>query len=337
MIPGDLESGEEWPAAGDVGFTPENLAGLIGEHTNRVRDSARIRVHHDTTNYLAIDYDDVLILRNHPFLIRHNEKEGRFGIDEQPKFWVRRAISLLDGRTRVIKMVFHEQFMARIGEIVFNCVRSPGKEARILELVRGHSNFMQGYSVMDPGGNIVRVLDFIKGRTLEAQVLKIPGSHEIYFHEFFPTILDKFIEISRAVDYLHQNGEKHGDVRRDHILLDQESGTYRLIDFDYNYAHGENIAGYDLFGLGNVLGFIVGRGDVTMHEINRMKFKKMPRFGSDDFNIVFNNRLSNLHKVFPYIPATLNDILLHFSRGSRLFYENVDQFLEDIMEYRDKI
>ena len=46
-----------------------------------------------------------------------------------------------------------------------------------------------------------------------------------------------------------RQGEKHGDIRRDHIIIDRESGNYRWIDFDFNYRHRENIYGYDLFGI----------------------------------------------------------------------------------------
>ena len=54
-------------------------------------------------------------------------------------------------------------------------------------------------------------------------------------------------------------------------------------------------------------------------------------------NIVFNNRLVNLQKVFPYIPDSLNRILMHFSIGANWFYENTAQLLDDLREFRQGI
>ena len=39
------------------------------------------------------------------------------------------------------------------------------------------------------------------------------------------------------------------------------------------------------------------------------------RLSEDDVNIVFHNRVANLKKVYPYIPDSLNRVLMHFCRG----------------------
>jgi hypothetical protein len=41
----------------------------------------QINVYTDTWDFFRIDYDDVVILDGRPYLIRNNEREGRFGID----------------------------------------------------------------------------------------------------------------------------------------------------------------------------------------------------------------------------------------------------------------
>jgi len=55
----------------------------------------------------------------------------------------------------------------------------------------------------------------------------------------------------------------------------------------------------------------------------------------EDVNIVFNNRVVNLKKIYPYIPESLNRVLMHFSKGANWFYENTEQLLEDLEELRD--
>ena len=84
-----------------------------------------------------MEYGDVVVLNGHPYLIRHNAKEGRFGIDDDVKFWVKRAIDLKTGDLKILKLVFYEKFTSTIGGIAFECFRSPRKEARILDLVAG--------------------------------------------------------------------------------------------------------------------------------------------------------------------------------------------------------
>ncbi len=290
----------------------------------------QFRVHSDTTDFFRVEYDDIVILKDRSYLIRHNAKEQRFGMEDDVKFWVKRAVDLEDGSLKIIKLVFYEKFMSRIGDIEFECFRSPGKEARILELVSSHKNFMHGYSTPDEKGNIIRVLDFIKGKTLATHVGTMDMNHEAYYHEHFPGILNRFIECVKAVRFLHDNGERHGDIRRDHILIDEETGDYRWIDFDFNYRHRENIYGYDLFGLGNILVFLAGRGDVLLPDLKKHGHPCLSNLSEADLNIVFHHRVVNLKKVYPYIPESFNRVLMHFSTGANRFYEHTSQLLNDL-------
>lgn len=193
---------------------------------------------------------------------------------------------------------------------------------------------MQGQTVLDSGGNQLRILDYIRGRTLGEIVSGMNGSHDHFFHVLYPTVLDEFIRLVEAIRFLHENNEKHGDIRRDHIIRDEQGGHYRWIDFDFNYRHGESRFGFDLFGLGNVLLFITGRGDVTTHRLLNDMPEVFDRLTEDDLNIVFRNRVNNLKKVFPYIPEKLNRVLMHFSVGAQVYYEETGEFLEDLGEAR---
>jgi serine/threonine protein kinase len=157
--------------------------------------------------------------------------------------------------------------------------------------------------------------------------------HQTYFYERFPGILKNFMECIEAIRFLHQHGEKHGDIRRDHILIDRRSGRYRWIDFDFNYRHRENIYGYDLFGLGNILVFLAGKGDVLIPELEKINHPALQALRQEDANIVFHNRVANLKMIYPYIPETLNRVLMHFSKGTNWFYENTTQLLDDLGEF----
>jgi hypothetical protein len=316
----------------DNTVSQESLRQMVSQWLPPHQVPQRFRIHSDTSDFFQVEYDDVVILNDRPYLIRHNAKELRFGLEDEVKFWVKRAVDLEDGSLKIMKLVFYEKFMSRIGDIEFECFRSPKKEARILELVTGHKNFMHGYSVPDEKGNLIRVLDFIKGKTLATHVARMDMDHETYYHEYFPEILGQFIKCVEAIRFLHDNHERHGDIRRDHILIDQETGDYRWIDFDFNYRHRENIYGYDLFGLGNILVFLVGKGDVLLQDLQKAESPYLDTLNEADLNMVFHNRVVNLKKIYPYIPESLNRVLLHFSRGANRFYDHTSQLLDDLSQ-----
>jgi hypothetical protein len=294
----------------------------------RVPDSFQIIT--DTTDFYRIEDDDVLVLGGAPFWIRGYEREGRFGLDDEPKHWVRRATDLSDGSTKVIKLEFREEFETQIGELVIRRFRSPRKEARILDLVRGHRHFMHGRWVLDAAGNNVRILEFIRGRRYDEMIASFGQDHRDYYLRFFPDVLEQYIKLVLAIKFLHERGEKHGDIRRDHIIWDRERNVNRWIDFDYDYVHGESLFSFDLQGLGNVLIFLVGRGDVLVPDLRREQPALLATLAREDLNISFQNRVANLKKIFPYIPESLNRVLLHFSSGARLFYDSADQILDDL-------
>ena len=311
-------------------FSRAGIEAIIAGKLGREKVPKRFRIHRDTSDFFRVDYDDVIILGDRPYLVKNCEKEGRFGLDDEPKYWVKRVIDLTDGETKIVKLVFHEEIEARVGGIVFKCVRSPGKEAAILDMVRGHRNFMQGTSIEDTAGNIVRILDYIRGNRFDDLIARLSENHEEFFHKHLPGYLIIFGELVKAIRFIHAQGQKHGDIRRDHILYDRKTGDYRWIDFDYDYYHAANMFGYDLFGLGNILIYLVGGGDVTFQQLQADGSPALDRLSMDDMNVIFNNRVANLQKIYPYIPDSLNYILLHFSNGANLYYEKTEQLLEDL-------
>ncbi len=314
----------------DVVHSQQGLRDLASQWLEPSRVPKKFRIITDTSEFIRVDYDDIVVLDNRPFLIRHNQKEGRFGMDDQPKFWVKNAIDLSDGSRKIIKLVFHERFQARIGDLFFDCVRSPSKEARILDLVREHVNFMHGYSVPDTASNIVRVIDFISGQTMADYSSCGAIKHEEYFSTSFPVILKEYIEAVRAILFLHRQNEIHGDIRRDHLLRDTDMKRLRWIDFDFAHGPNENKFVHDLFGLGNILMYIAGGRDITMQVLQTEMPHMCSAITADDLNIIFHNRIANLRKVFPYIPEALNRIFLHFSTGTKVYYDNTEELLDDL-------
>ena len=284
----------------------------------------------DTTNFFGVDFGDVLALGERLYLVRSNEREGRFGLDEEPKFWVKRAVDLETERLKVVKLGFRESFRARAGSMTFECLRSPRKEARILRLTRGDDRFMQGYAERDCAGNLVRVIDFISGSTLSSCVEDLGEGHEEYYHRHLGDMLEGFRRIAEGIGDLHRRGEKHGDIRRDHVIVERGSGLWKWIDFDFNFHHPSKPFGYDLLGLGNLLLFLVGRGDVLARDFEGGRGGTA--VAAEDLNVLFPNRVANLRKVYPWVGAGINRVLMHFSAGAAFTYERVGDLLEELGE-----
>jgi len=285
----------------------------------------------DTTDIVHIDYGDVISLGGLHYLVLRDEIERRFGV-EDVKYWVKRCRCLETKQSKILKLVFHETFPQKFGDAVVLCYRSEQKEARILDMVRGDRRFMQGFALPDAAGNLVRVLDVIRGKRLDQTVEDIEADHQTYFHERLPGLLRNWAGACRAIASLHARGEKHGDIRRDHLWIDYASGDYIWIDFDYTYDAVENPFGLDILGLGNSLVFLVGKGDLTLGAITEtFGARALSGLCPEDFSLFFHNRLVNLRKVFPYVPESLNNVLMHFAAASEIFYESIDELLGDLM------
>jgi len=286
----------------------------------------RLRLIDDTTDYMAIDRDDVLLLDGEPFLVRLTEKEKRFGLAGEPKFWVKRVVSLATGRTHIVKMVFEEVFRARVGPLDVVCRRDPPKEARVLELFRDDPRIMDGRAVRDRRGNLVRILDFIPGHDLISHLLPRVRDHRSYADTLLPSVLAAVIGCLDAIADVHAASLTHGDIRNDHILVEEGSGAYRWIDFDVS----EDTPAYDVWSVGNVLHFVVGGGFVLFREAIGQQPELSGRLDDEDASVFFPNRVMNLKKVYPYLPDDLNDVLLRFAAGARSHYQDVAEIVSDL-------
>ncbi len=311
------------------------MAAEVRELVKRYRPSLSLasygKIYVDTTSFMEIGYGDVIAIGGLHYLVLRDEAERSYGI-EDPKYWVKRCIVLETGDRAILKLVFHESFDLKLGNLTVRCYRSPEKEARILDLVRGDMRFMQGRSERDAAGNVVRIIEVISGKRLDQAVYEMEEDHEAYFFKDFPNILEKFIGSCEAIGFLHRNGELHGDIRRDHLWIEHRTGRYRWIDFDYTYDFAESPFGLDIFGLGSLLLFLAGKGIYRLQELEEMGLdeRSITSFSSNDFSLLYVNRIANLKKIFPYIPEELNNVLLHFSQGAEVFYESVDEFLADL-------
>lgn len=148
-----------------------------------------------------------------------------------------------------------------------------------------------------------------------------------------PELLKQALPSFAAIRELHIRGYRHGDIRSDHLLIEKRTGNMVWIDFDYDYDAPENPFGLDIFGLGNVLLYLLGKGyhDLYMIKSDTGRYKDLAdRIDAGDFSILDKYRFVNLKKLYPYIPEQLNDILLHFSGKTQVFYESIDEFLEDL-------
>ncbi len=293
------------------------------------------RVFTDTSDFTAIEFGDAIVVGGHRYTVTGVERERRFGM-EDPKFWVKRVVDADTGERKIVKLTFFESFYTAFGGVKIRCFRDPLKEAAILRFVRGRPGFMQGVSHDDERGNNIRILDIVRGRNFFFFVDGFRMPHVKYFHDVLPGVLKKLIPAFENISLLHREGFRHGDIRSDHLMADQKDGDFVWIDFDYDYDARENPFGLDIFGLGNILAYAVGRGFHNAYMIRSDPYTYgdlSRRWAPGDFSILHRNRFLNLKKLFPYIPRMLNDIMLHFSGSATIYYELVDELVEDLNGY----
>lgn len=287
----------------------------------------------ETTDYMSIQAGMILRLEDSDYLVTGEASEGRFGIDEQRKHWVKYVIDLTSGQKMIVKLVFHEEFTSRLGPILIRSTRSPAKEAEVLERVKGHPGFMQGRPVLDKAGNLIRIIDLVPGKNLYRHLMELTVDHPTYFRDHLPVLLPRVLKAFEAMVSLHSSGCHHGDIRTDHLIM--EAGRKRLvwIDFDFQVSHSD----FDLWSLGNVLAFVVGKGVHNVYEVRSNPADYPGAFQGFELtkaDLMFfgQNRIANLAKLFPYIPPRLNRVVMNFSFGTEVFYESTTALVEDIRE-----
>lgn len=290
------------------------------------------RVIEDTTNFFLIEGGDQIRVGDRLYNVLGHAHESQFGIDD-PKLWVVRAVDSETRERKIIKLAFFESFDTSLGGVKIKCFRSPDKEAQILRLVKDHPYFMQGEDFTDPKGNNIRVLDVVRGRTFLAYIDAIRVKYDTYFGTILPEILHKLAEAFKAINFLHVNGFRHGDVRTDHLFVERGTDNFIWIDFDYDFEATENPFSLDIFGIGALLTYAIGKGlhigymirtdDHTYGDLSH-------RLTEGDFSLLDQSMFVNLKKLYPIIPQALNDILMHFSRSTEVYYEYVDEIIKDL-------
>lgn len=285
----------------------------------------------DTSDFFSIDRGDEIVINDNKYEVTGHAKEMRFGI-EDPKFWVKQVIDKQTGERKIIKLAYFESFYASLGGVKIKCFRDPDKEGRILELVRGNPFFMQGEVFHDANGNNIRVLDRVRGQSFLQHIDSYQMPYETYFKKALPGILENLIKAFEAIWFLHTNGFKHGDIRNDHIIVEKRTGNYVWIDFDYDFEATENPFGLDIFGLGNILSYAVGKGfhSYYMIKTDRRYNGLLGQVEPGDFAVLDQRRFINLAKLYPIIPEVLNGILMFFSANATIYYETVDEIVADL-------
>ena len=91
-------------------YSYSQLQEMIAAYLGSDNLPRRFKIITDTSDFFRVDYNDVVILAGIPYLMRNYTREGRFGLDDEPKYWVRKAVNLENKEVKIIKLVFGYSF-----------------------------------------------------------------------------------------------------------------------------------------------------------------------------------------------------------------------------------
>jgi len=163
--------------------------------------------------------------------------------------------------------------------------------------------------------------------------------HEEYYHTRLAPILKKLVGCLEAIQILHDDDLSHGDIRNDHILIEEGTREFRWIDFDLcqdvMFDPYKTFTAFDVWSFGNVLQFVIGMGLTTFRDIldiGRFPTDIITSLNTTDAGAFYHYRLMNLKKIYPYISERLNTILMRFSMGTEDYYWTVTDLRRDLCE-----
>ena len=105
------------------------------------------------------------------------------------------------------------------------------REARILAGL-SHPNIVPVHDLAEVEGVRYLVLEYVPGRSLREGMLEAPLSEA--------AAVGLGVQVAAALDYAHERGVLHNDVKPDNILID-DAGTARLTDFGIAEAHAHTL------------------------------------------------------------------------------------------------
>jgi hypothetical protein len=138
----------------DPAMTEQDIREKIRQHTH-FAPPEKLKIVTDTSEFMDIQAGDLLDLDGCLYLVRGEEVEGRFGLDGEPKFWVKKAVDLESDQHKVIKLVFHENFLMRLGELQILLSESP----KVSSSTDRHHPFLQGLPSDEVGSPVIIALN----------------------------------------------------------------------------------------------------------------------------------------------------------------------------------
>ena len=97
------------------------------------------------------------------------------------------------------------------------------REARLTAHLK-HPNIVGIYDLVEEGGKLYIVMEYVSGHSLEHVMAETPKAE--WWERFFPTLR----ECAGVIDYVHQKGIVHGDIKPGNIMVERD-GHPKILDF----------------------------------------------------------------------------------------------------------
>ncbi|MCX7972233.1 MAG: serine/threonine protein kinase [bacterium] len=212
------------------------------------------------------------------------------------------------------------------------------REIEILKQIK-HVNIIQIFDYGESNGTPYLILEYLEGKTFD----------EVYPNLTILQKIDVIIEVSNALNYLHNKGIIHRDIKPENILVDKDLKKVKLTDMGISkivywrpITHDGQILGTPAYMAPELFEGVTSDPKIDIYSLGIMMYEifthRLPFDGTPSEIIIKHiKEIPTLPTLLnPDIPTQLEKIIMKcIEKNPERRYKSVSKIIEDLMFVKD--
>ncbi|MCS7165203.1 MAG: serine/threonine-protein kinase [Candidatus Calescibacterium sp.] len=212
------------------------------------------------------------------------------------------------------------------------------REIEILKQIK-HVNIIQIFDYGESNGTPYLILEYLEGKTFD----------EVYPNLTILQKIDVIIEVSNALNYLHNKGIIHRDIKPENILVDKDLKKVKLTDMGISkivywrpITHDGQILGTPAYMAPELFEGVTSDPRIDIYSLGIMMYEifthRLPFDGTPSEIIIKHiKEIPTLPTLLnPDIPTQLEKIIMKcIEKNPERRYKSVSKIIEDLMFVKD--